>query len=73
MDTLAIAGQGLSQATQQFEKAAIRLSNAASPEDGVSLSDSAVAMLMAKNLLQAQVATTKVANEMEKKTLDLFA
>ena len=73
MDILAIAGQGLVQGQQQFDRAAVQMSKVSAPEDSVSLSDSVVALLSARNQMQADVATMKVANEMEKKTLDLLA
>jgi flagellar hook protein FlgE len=62
---------GLDQAARLLNQTASRL--AESPQDQVSLSDEAVSLLQAKNSYQANLNSIKVADEMQKSTLNLLA
>ena len=79
MDLPAIALQGLEQADAQLEKAASRIASAAalSPDgsnvDTVDLSAEMVALLSAKNQFSVEVATLKVAGEVQKNEVNLIA
>lgn len=79
MNLSAIALQGLEQANVQLEKAAIRIATAATPSsdgsnvDTVDLSAEMVAMLSAKNQFLAEIATLKVADEVQKNVVNLIA
>jgi len=77
MDPSAIALQGLQQADYQLQTATSQIPAAASPDgaslDVVSLSVEAVALMSARNLYDANLATLKTANEMQKNVLDLMA
>jgi len=77
MDPSAIALQGLQQADYQLQTAASQIAASASPDgaslDVVSLSAEAVALMSARNLYDANLATLKTANEMQKNVLDLMA
>ncbi len=79
MDLSAIALQGLEQADAQLEKAASRIASAAalSPDgsnvDTVDLSAEMVALLSAKNQFSVEVATLKVAGEVQKNEVNLIA
>jgi flagellar basal body rod protein FlgG len=79
MDLAAIALQGLEQASVQLEKAATSLAgSAASSPDGsnvdiVDLSAEMVALLSAKNQFSVEIATLKVADEVQKNAVNLLA
>lgn len=77
MDILGIAQQGLDQAQGQFEQAARQVTRAtipaSQPDDSLSLSDAAVALLSAKNQFAADINLAKTADEMQKATLNLLA
>ena len=77
MDPSLIALQGLQQADYQLQTAASDIASSASPDganlDVVSLSAEAVALTSARNLYQANIATLKTANELQKNVLDLMA
>lgn len=78
MDISAIALQGLEQANVQLNNAAANLASAAalSPDgsnvDTVDISAEVVALLSAKNQFSVAAATVKVANEVQKNTVDLI-
>lgn len=79
MDLSAIALQGLQQADAQLESAAGKIASfgASSPSganlDVVDLSAAVVALLSAKNSYSANLGTVKVANEIQKTSIDLLA
>jgi hypothetical protein len=79
MDLSAIALQGLQIADSQLDSAASRIaaSGAQSPEganlDVVDLSAAMIALMSAKNLASANLATLKTANEVEQSVIDLMA
>lgn len=79
MDLSAIALQGLQQADVQLEKAAARIASAAtlSPDgsnvDAVDLSAEIIALLSAKNQFSVQLATLKVADELQKNSINIIA
>ncbi|MBI3474246.1 MAG: hypothetical protein HY010_00810 [Acidobacteria bacterium] len=79
MDLSAIALQGLQQADVQLEKAAARIASAAtlsadgSNVDAVDLSAEIVALLSAKNQFSVELATLKVAAQVQKNSIDLIA
>jgi flagellar basal body rod protein FlgC len=79
MDVSAIALQGLDQASAQLDAAASRLANVGttSPDgaslDTVSLSDEMVALMSARTLFAANLATLKTADQIQKSTIDLMA
>lgn len=79
MDLAAIALQGIDQAQTQLEGAAAGIASAAtlSPDsataDTVSLSTEVVALLSAKNAFSANLATLKVADQIQKNVVDLLA
>jgi hypothetical protein len=68
MDILGIAQQGLSMAQDQFDKAANRIARPAPPE-----SEDVVSLLSAKNQVEANLNVLKVADDIQKKTLDILA
>lgn len=79
MDLSAIALQGLEQANVQLEKAATSLASSAAPStdggnvDTVDLSAEMVALLSAKNQFSIEIATLKVADEVQKNAVNLLA
>ena len=79
MDLSAIALQGLDQAEVQLEAAATRLASTGAPSpdganlDTVDISAEMVALLSAKNLFSANLATLTVADKVQKHTIDLLA
>ena len=73
MQISAIALQGMQQAEARVEVSAQRLAGTADPGDTTDLSQEAVALLQARNSFAANVQVAKIANEMEKRTVDLLA
>jgi len=78
MDISAIALQGLDQASAQLDAAASKIASVgASPNganlDTVSLSEEMVALMSAKTLYSANIATLKTSEQMQKSTIDLMA
>jgi len=79
MEISAIALQGLQAADQQLDKAAASIASAASlspdtaPADAVDLSAEMIALLAAKNAFAANLATLKVADDVQKSAIDLIA
>jgi flagellar hook protein FlgE len=79
MDISAIALQGLDQASAQLDAAAagIASAGAASPDganlDIVSLSEEMIALMSAKTMYLANVSTLKIADQIQKSTIDLIA
>jgi hypothetical protein len=79
MDLSAIALQGLDQAEVQLEAAAAGIASAGSlsPDgagaDTVSLSNEVVALLSAKNQFSVNLATLKIAGDIQKSSIDLLA
>jgi flagellar basal body rod protein FlgC len=79
MDFTSIASQGLQQADAQLNTAGSKIASfqtsspAGANQDTVDLSSDVVALLSAKNLYSANVATTKTADEVFKSTLDMIA
>jgi len=77
MDPSAIALQGLQQADAQLETAATRIANAGVtspdgvPVDIVDLSAELVALMTAQNLFEANLATIKTDNQMQKALIDI--
>jgi len=74
----AIALTGLEQATAQFQRGAVQLAGSygmsADPTpDVVDLSTAAASMLSARNEFGANIQVLKVANEMQRHTIDLLA
>ena len=74
----AIALSGLEQATAQFERAAVQVAGGSGPSGGagrdvVDLSAAAVGMLVARNDFGANIQVLKVADEMQRHTIDLLA
>jgi hypothetical protein len=77
MDVSAIALQGLEGAQNRFESAASKLSSAASPVPGTGdvtdISQATVGLLSAKNDFEGNLTVAKVADEMERTTIDMLA
>jgi uncharacterized protein YjbI with pentapeptide repeats len=79
MDLSTIALQGLQQANAQLNSAASSIASfqsstpAGANVDTVDLSDAIVALLSAKNLYSANLATTKTAEQISQSTLDILA
>jgi flagellar hook protein FlgE len=79
MDLSAIALQGLGQAEVQLEAAATALASAgtlspdAASADAVDLSTEILALLSAKNEFSANLTTLKLADEIQKNTINLLA
>lgn len=79
MDLSAIALQGLDQAQAALESAATKIASVGtlSPDspgvDSVDLSAEMVALLSAKNAFSVNIATLKVADEVQKSTIDILA
>jgi hypothetical protein len=79
MDLSAIALQGLQQADAQLNSAATRIASAGthSPDganlDVVDLSGAVIAMMSAKTLASANLATLKTATEVDQSVIDLMA
>ena len=77
MDLSALALQGLEQANVQLEKAASSLAALSSPDgsniDIVDLSAQMVALLSAKNQFSVEIATLKVADEVQNNAVNLLA
>jgi len=77
MDVSSIALQGLQQASTQLEAAAAQIARAGanSPDgatlDVVDLSAEMVALMQAQNLFDANLATLKTADQMQKSLIDL--
>lgn len=75
MDPSAIALQGLHQADMQLEQAAARIATAGAASDGnvdvVDLSAELVALMTAKMLFDANLATIKTADQMQKSLIDI--
>jgi hypothetical protein len=76
MDISGIALQGLEGAQGRFERAASRLSAAASSEpaagDVMDLSQTAVNLLSAKNDFEGNLKIMAVADEMDRATIDML-
>jgi hypothetical protein len=77
MDISAVALQGLEGAQGQFNRAASKLSTATSPSlstaDETDLSQAAVGLLAAKNDFEGNLEVLKVADQMERSTIDMLA
>jgi hypothetical protein len=79
MDLSVIALGGLQQAAAQLEKAATRIASfgAGSPDgvnvDTVDLSAEIVALMSAKNQTSLNLGTLKIADEIQKNTIDMIA
>ena len=80
MDASSIALQGLQQADTQLDAAAAaRIASASAnspdgaPVDVVDLSTEMVALMSARNLFDANLATLKTADQMQKSLIDLKA
>jgi len=79
MDLSAIALQGLDQAQTALETAAAKIASVGtlSPDtpsvDSVDLSAEMVALLSAKNAFSVNIATLKVADEVQESLIDLIA
>jgi uncharacterized protein YjbI with pentapeptide repeats len=79
MDLSTIALQGLQQANAQLNSAASSIASFQSSTptganvDTVDLSAAVVALLSAKNLYSANLATTKTAEQISQSTLDILA
>lgn len=77
MGISAIALQGVESAQGKFESAASNLSLAASPAqssgDVTDLSQATVDLLSAKNNFEGNLKVLKVADEMERVTIDMLA
>jgi hypothetical protein len=79
MDLSTIALQGLQQANAQLNSAASSIASfqsstpAGANVDTVDLSDAIVALLSAKNLYSANLATSKTAEQISQSTLDILA
>ena len=69
--------QGLTRAQQNFDKAASNVArpltvDAQSPQDLVSLSDSMVALMQARNDYEANLKSLQTSNDMAKKLIDML-
>jgi Flagellar basal body rod FlgEFG protein C-terminal len=77
MQVMYTALGGLQQAEGVVNQAASKIAHlsfpAANPQDQVSLSDQAVALLEGKTSFEANLGSIKVADEMQKSTLSLIA
>jgi len=77
MQVMYTALGGLQQADDLLDRTASRLARlpllAGAPQDEVSLSDEAVALLQAKNGFQANLGALKVGDEMEQSALEMLA
>jgi flagellar hook protein FlgE len=78
MDLSGIALQGLELASAQLDAAAFQLAGGAtsvsgSPSDTVSLSEEIVAMMAAKNLYSANLATLQTSEQLDKSVLNVMA
>jgi flagellar basal body rod protein FlgC len=79
MDLSNIALQGLEQANSQLNSAASSIASFQSTAPGganadtVDLSSAVVALLSAKNLYSANLATSKTAEQVSQSTLDILA
>ena len=77
MDPSTIALQGLQEADAQLETAASRIANAGAtspdgaPVDTVNLSAEMVALMAAQNLFEANLATIKTTDQMQKALIDI--
>jgi flagellar hook protein FlgE len=77
MDPSAIALQGLQQADAQLETAAAKIADAGAtspdgiPLDTVDLSAEMVALMSAQNLFEANLATIKTVDQMQKNLVDI--
>ena len=76
MEAIAAALQGLHRAEDLLDRSASLLAHSpfsSAPQDNISLSDAAVALLQAKNSYEANLGAIKVADEIQKSTLTLIA
>jgi hypothetical protein len=79
MEISAIALRGLDQAQAQLEQAGGQLASIGAnssdgiPADTVDLSQAAVSLLSAKNEFAANLKVLKIADELQRQTLDLLA
>jgi hypothetical protein len=75
MDITSIGLQGLGDAEARFQKAAARISDAATggPVDAVDLSTETVNLLTAKDQFLTDLKTTQAGQEMDRQTLDILA
>jgi flagellar basal body rod protein FlgC len=77
MNISAVALEGLEGAQEQFNRAASKLFTAASPTsptaDQTDLSQAAVGLLAAKNDFEGNLKVLKVADQMERSTIDMLA
>jgi hypothetical protein len=79
MEISAIALQGLNQAQAQVQQAGGRLASMGAssvdgtPVDTADLTDATVSLLAGKNAFAADIQLLKVADEMQKQTLNLLA
>jgi hypothetical protein len=77
MDIPVVALHGLEGAQGQFNRAASKLSAAASPTpstaDETDLSQAAVGLLAAKNDFEGNLKVLNVADQMERSTIDMLA
>ena len=69
--------QGLTRAQDNFDKAASNVArpltvDAQSPQDLVSLSDSMVALMQARNDYEANLKSLQTSNDMAKKLIDML-
>jgi flagellar hook-associated protein FlgK len=69
--------QGLSRAQENFDKAASDIARPQSvdqqnPQDQVSLSDSMVALMQARNDYEANLKSLQTSNDMAKKLIDML-
>ena len=75
MSAISASLSGLHQAENLLNQTASRIARAprqlAAPQDEVSLSDSAVAMLQARDSYQANLATIRVAESLDESALNL--
>ena len=71
MDISNLKATGLPKAEILLDKAAVQVSRASDQQDAVNLSSGAVALIQAKNDFSANVNVLKVADQMEKTTIDL--
>jgi flagellar hook protein FlgE len=77
MDPSSIALQALHQADAQLEKAAAEIANAGAtspdtnPLDVVDLSTEMVALMSAQNQFEANLATLRTADQMQKSIIDI--
>jgi flagellar basal body rod protein FlgG len=73
MDISSIALQGLEQANVQADAAAAQIATGAGSSDVVNLSAEMIALMQAKILASASVATLKTADQMQQSLIDVTA